>query len=64
MPVDESTRLERVSTAMTWGDLSFHGQYLRQFAVLTSSQEYSNVQSESKTLMAKSGGDRSGRCRA
>lgn len=39
MPVWESTTLDKVSTAMTWGDLSFQGQYLRQFAVETSSQE-------------------------
>jgi hypothetical protein len=39
IPVEESTVRERVSTAMTWVDLSFHGQYFRQLAVLTSSQE-------------------------
>lgn len=39
MPVDGSTERDRVSTAMTWVDLSFQGQYLRQFAVETSSQE-------------------------
>lgn len=38
-PVDESTDLDNVSTATTCVDLSFHGQYLRQFAVETSSQE-------------------------
>ena len=39
MPVAGSTDLESVSTATTWVDLSFHGQYLRQLAVDTSSQE-------------------------
>lgn len=39
MPVEGSTERERVSTAMTWVDLSFQGQYLRQLAVETSSQE-------------------------
>lgn len=33
---------EIVSTAMTWVDWSFHGQYFLQFAVETSSQEYWN----------------------
>lgn len=39
MPVFGSTVLDMVSTATTWVDLSFQGQYLRQFAVETSSQE-------------------------
>ena len=39
MPVDGSTERARVSTAMTCVDLSFQGQYLRQFAVETSSHE-------------------------
>lgn len=38
MPVDGSTIRERVSTATTWLELLFQGQYLRQFAVETSSQ--------------------------
>jgi hypothetical protein len=39
MPVAGSTSRESVSTAMTCVDLSFHGQYLRQLAVDTSSHE-------------------------
>lgn len=40
MPVVGSTWRERVSTAMTWVVLSFHGlPYFRQLAVDTSSQE-------------------------
>lgn len=39
MPVSGSTTLDNVSTATTWVDLSFHGQYLRQLAVETSFQE-------------------------
>ena len=39
MPLRGSTDLERVSTAMKWVDLSFHGQYFLQFAVETSSHE-------------------------
>ena len=39
MPVSGSMERERVSTAITWVDLSFQGQYLRQLAVETSSQE-------------------------
>ena len=39
IPVEGSTDRDSVSTAITWVDLSFHGQYLRQFAVETSSHE-------------------------
>jgi hypothetical protein len=39
MPVWGSTDRESVSTATTWVDLSFQGQYLRQLAVETSSHE-------------------------
>lgn len=39
MPVLGSTDRESVSTPTTWVDLSFQGQYLRQFAVDTSSHE-------------------------
>ena len=39
IPVSASTCRDRVSTAMTCVDLSFHGQYFLQFAVDTSSQE-------------------------
>ena len=39
MPVAGSTIRETVSTAMTWLELLFQGQYFRQFAVDTSSQE-------------------------
>jgi len=39
MPVSGSIRRDKVSTAITCVDLSFHGQYFRQFAVETSSQE-------------------------
>jgi hypothetical protein len=39
MPDLESTPRESVSTATTCVDLSFHGQYLRQLAVDTSSHE-------------------------
>jgi hypothetical protein len=39
IPVLGSTDREIVSTPTTWVDLSFHGQYLRQFAVDTSSHE-------------------------
>ena len=38
MPVEGSMARERVSTAMTCVDLSFQGQYFRQFAVETSDQ--------------------------
>ena len=39
MPVSGSTDRERVSTEVTCVDLSFQGQYFRQLAVDTSSQE-------------------------
>lgn len=39
IPVGASTDRDKVSTATTWVDLLFHGQYLRQFAVDTSFQE-------------------------
>ena len=39
MPVSGSICRDNVSTAMTCVDLSFQGQYLRQLAVDTSSQE-------------------------
>ena len=51
MPVFVSTALDNVSTAITCVDLSFHGQYLRQFAVDTSSHEQSKVQEDEKTFM-------------
>lgn len=39
MPVFASTFRESVSTAITCGVFSFHGQYFRQLAVDTSSHE-------------------------
>ena len=39
MPVAWSTLRDRVSTAMTWLEVLFHGQYFCQFAVETSDQE-------------------------
>lgn len=54
MPVLGSTVREMVSTAMTCVLLSFHGQYLRQLAVDTSSHEYSNSCCDSKNFIAKS----------
>lgn len=39
IPVDGSTVRERVSTATTWLEDLFHGQYFRQLAVETSSHE-------------------------
>lgn len=39
IPVDGSTTRERVSTATTWLEDLFHGQYFRQLAVETSSHE-------------------------
>ena len=38
MPVHGSTDRDNVSTAITCVDLSFQGQYFRQFAVETSAQ--------------------------
>jgi hypothetical protein len=54
MPVSGSTVRDSVSVAMTCVDLSFHGQYFRQFAVETSSHEYSNVHFDSKTFIVVS----------
>ena len=51
MPDEESTFCERVSTAMTCGVFSFQEQYFRQFAVDTSSHEYSNSLVEENTFM-------------
>lgn len=39
IPVDGSTAREMVSTATTWLEDLFHGQYFRQLAVETSSHE-------------------------
>ena len=40
---------------MTCVDWSFHGQYLRQFAVLTSSHEYANSCDEEKIFIVEGG---------
>lgn len=51
MPVAGSTCRARVSTAITCVLLSFHGQYFLQFAVETSSHEYSNSCCDSKNFI-------------
>lgn len=51
MPVAGSTRRDSVSTAITCELCLFHGQYLTQLAVETSSQEYSKSCVEEKTFM-------------
>ena len=52
MPVAGSTDLDKVSTATTCGDFSFHGEYFCQLPVETSSHEYSNSFVDEKTFIS------------